>query len=39
MTIVINYTNKSGACPETLVDVKSYKETSLWSKRQAAEGM
>ena len=31
MTIVINYTNKSGACPETLVDVKSYKETSLWS--------
>lgn len=31
MTIVINYTNKSGACPETLVDVESYKETSLWS--------
>lgn len=31
MTIVINYTNKSGACPETLVDVESYKEISLWS--------
>lgn len=31
MTIVINYTNKSGAMPETLTDVKSYKNTSLWS--------
>ena len=31
MTIVINYTNKSGAVPETLTDVKSYRDTSLWS--------
>ena len=31
MTIVINYTNKSGAMPETLTDVKSYRDTSLWS--------
>lgn len=31
MTIVINYTNKSKRIPETLVDVESYKETSLWS--------
>ena len=31
MTIVINYTNKSGAAPETLTDVKSYRDTSVWS--------
>ena len=31
MTIVINYTNKSGAMPETLTDVKSYRDTSVWS--------
>ena len=31
MTIVINYTNKSGAVPETLTDVESYRDTSLWS--------
>lgn len=31
MTIVINYTNKSGAMPETLTDVKSYRDTSIWS--------
>ena len=31
MTIVINYTNKSGAMPETLTDVESYRDTSLWS--------
>lgn len=31
MTIVINYTNKSGAVPETLTDVKSYRDTSVWS--------
>lgn len=31
MTIVINYTNKSGAIPETITDVKSYKHTSLYS--------
>ena len=31
MTIVINYTNKSGAMPETLTDVKSYKSTGFWS--------
>ena len=31
MTIVINYTNKSGRTPDTLYDVKSYKNTSLYS--------
>ena len=31
MTIVINYTNKSGRMPETLTDVKSYRDTSVWS--------
>ena len=31
MTIVINYTNKSGAMPETLTNVKSYRDKSLWS--------
>ena len=31
MTIVINYTNKSGAMPETLTDVESYRDTSVWS--------
>ena len=31
MTIIINYTHKSGAVPETLHNVKSYKDTSLWS--------
>lgn len=31
MTIVINYTNKSGVMPETLTDVKSYRDTSVWS--------
>lgn len=31
MTIVINYTNKSGRTTETLTDVKSYKDTSIWS--------
>lgn len=31
MTIVINYTNKSGAIPETLTNVKSYRDKSLWS--------
>ena len=31
MTIVINYTNKSGAMSETLTDVKSYRDTSVWS--------
>ena len=31
MTIVINYTSKSGAIPETITDVKSYKHTSLYS--------
>ena len=31
MTIVINYTSKSGAMPETLTDVKSYRDTSIWS--------
>lgn len=31
MTIVINYTRKSGSMPETLTDVKSYKHTSLYS--------
>lgn len=31
MTIVINYTNKSGAMPETLTDVESYRDTSFWS--------
>ena len=31
MTIQINYTNKSGAVPETLTDVESYKHTSVWS--------
>lgn len=31
MTIVINYTNKSGAMSETLTDVESYRDTSLWS--------
>ena len=31
MTVVINYTNKSGAMPETLTNVESYRDTSLWS--------
>lgn len=31
MTIVINYTNKSGAMPETLTNVKSYRDKSIWS--------
>ena len=31
MTIVINHTRKSGAMPETLTDVKSYRDTSVWS--------
>ena len=31
MTIVINYTSKSGAMPETLTDVESYRDTSVWS--------
>lgn len=31
MTIVINYTRKSGRMPDTLTDVKSYKNTSVWS--------
>ena len=31
MTIVINYTRKSGAVPETLTDVESYRDTSVWS--------
>lgn len=31
MTIVINYTNKSGAMPETLTNVESYRDTSLYS--------
>ena len=31
MTIVINYTRKSGAMPETLTDVESYRDTSVWS--------
>ena len=31
MTIVINYTRKSGRIPETLTDVKSYRDTSVWS--------
>ena len=31
MTIVINYTNKSGAVLETLTDVESYRDTSVWS--------
>lgn len=31
MTIVINYTNKSGRMTETLHNVKSYKHTSVWS--------
>ena len=31
MTIVINYTRKSGAMPETLTDVKSYRDKSIWS--------
>ena len=31
MTIVINYTRKSGAVPETLTNVKSYRNTSLYS--------
>ena len=31
MTIVIHHTRKSGACPETLVDVKSYRDISFWS--------
>ena len=31
MTIVINYTNKSWAMPETLTDVESYRDTSVWS--------
>lgn len=31
MTIVINYTSKSGRMPDTLTDVKSYKNTSVWS--------
>ena len=31
MTIQINYTSKSGAMPETLTSVKSYKSTGFWS--------
>ena len=31
MTIIINYTRKSGAMPETLTDVESYRDTSVWS--------
>ena len=31
MTIVINHTSKSGYAPETLTDVKSYRDTSVWS--------
>ena len=31
MTIVINYTRKSGAMPETLTDVKSYRNAGFWS--------
>ena len=31
MTIVINYTRKSGRMPETLTNVKSYRDTSVWS--------
>ena len=31
MTIVINYTNKSGAMSETLTNVKSYRNTGFWS--------
>ena len=31
MTIVINYTRKSGRMNETLTDVRSYKDTSVWS--------
>ena len=31
MTIVINYTSKSGSMPETLTYVKSYRDTSVWS--------
>lgn len=31
MTIVINYTSKSGRMPDTLTDVKSYKDKSFWS--------
>ena len=31
MTIVINYTSKSGRMPETLTNVKSYKHTILYS--------
>lgn len=31
MTIQINYTNKSGRMNETITDVKSYRDTSVWS--------
>ena len=31
MTIVINYTNKSWAMPETLTNVKSYRDTGFCS--------
>ena len=31
MTIVINYTSKSGRMPDTLTNVESYKHTSLYS--------
>lgn len=31
MTIQINYTNKSGRMNETITDVRSYRDTSVWS--------
>ena len=31
MTIQINYSRKSGRMPETLTDIKSYRDTSLYS--------
>ena len=31
MTIIINYSRKSGRMPDTLTDVKSYRNKSIWS--------
>lgn len=31
MTIQINYTNKSGRMNETITDVRSYRDASVWS--------
>ena len=31
MTIQINYTSKSGAMNETITNVRSYRDTSVWS--------